>query len=254
MFRHKLKSVTKMIRAVGFDLDDTILFTNRLKSKSLKLFLSRKFGLSSGQVKACMKIFEVGDSVPRRERFGMIFSKIHGREPGKRELDSFQEMLLHAIHEAICSEAKQVGGIRKILEFLSSHWKTSNGKGSKVILFVVSNRSEHDIWLYLKAHGLSQFFDFAIGLEASKKFRAKEEAFDLVVKKFSLSKDELLYFGDAVSDVTACKKIGVKVIGVNRSGKKRKVLLEAGAEKVIKDFRQLDLGKKAGSLELSAYF
>lgn len=64
---------------------------------------------------------------------------------------------------------------------------------------------------FLKVHNFPEF-DFVV---SEKTLFGKDKALKRILKRFGLDKNQVLYVGDEPRDVTACRKIGISVVGVS---------------------------------------
>jgi phosphoglycolate phosphatase len=77
-------------------------------------------------------------------------------------------------------------------------------------LGILSTNNLKNIKLFLSSHHLP-YFDF---LFASKELFGKHRLIKKAMKKNNLCEDEILYIGDEIRDIEACKKIGITIISV----------------------------------------
>ncbi|MDP2673063.1 MAG: HAD hydrolase-like protein, partial [Nanoarchaeota archaeon] len=97
------------------------------------------------------------------------------------------------------------------------------------LAIVSSNRKENidkfieinKLYVFDFIHGKTDLFGKAVDLE---KF----------LRDFSLKKSEVIYVGDEIRDVEACKKIGIKIIGVSWGLHTITALKRAGVDYIAK--------------------
>lgn len=70
----------------------------------------------------------------------------------------------------------------------------------------------------------------ALNLIYSSGLFNKDRSLRKMMKKYGFTEEEILYVGDEIRDVKACKKVGIKIIGVSWGYNSDKALLEAGAD------------------------
>jgi phosphoglycolate phosphatase len=79
-------------------------------------------------------------------------------------------------------------------------------------LGILSSNSKKNILTFLKAHNLENLFKFII---SSPHLFLKSIAIKNILKKEKLKIGDVLYIGDEVRDVKACKKVDVPIIAVS---------------------------------------
>ncbi|MGE5391586.1 MAG: HAD-IA family hydrolase [Deltaproteobacteria bacterium] len=78
-------------------------------------------------------------------------------------------------------------------------------------LGVISTNSEHNIREFMSRNGI----DFIDDMHCSNNIFGKDKDIKKFLKANKLQKSEMIYVGDEVRDIVACKKNGVKVIWVS---------------------------------------
>lgn len=73
-------------------------------------------------------------------------------------------------------------------------------------------------------------FDF---IEHERNIFGKDKVLARILNRYRLSKDEVIYIGDEVRDVEACKKAGIKIIAVTWGFHMKKYLLKSNPEYLI---------------------
>lgn len=79
--------------------------------------------------------------------------------------------------------------------------------------FLCSSTTRELVTAYLCAHGLDHDFDDDTGFERG---RSKDRLPDLLVEQYGLSRDQVLFVGDAPRDAELLRRTGVHFIGVHR--------------------------------------
>ena len=78
-------------------------------------------------------------------------------------------------------------------------------------LAIISSNRKENIDKFIKFNKLN-VFDFVHG---KTDIFGKAGYLEKFLKDFSLKKSEVIYIGDEIRDVEACKKVGIKMIGVS---------------------------------------
>ena len=78
-------------------------------------------------------------------------------------------------------------------------------------LGIISSLRKSIIKDCLKRSNLADFFTM---IHTNPSLFSKEKVLGKVIKKYNISKDSVIYVGDEVRDINACKKIGIPIIAV----------------------------------------
>ena len=115
-----------------------------------------------------------------------------------------------------------------------------------VTCYIASGTDEKFVHAEATALGLAPFFAGIFGAHADYKNHSKKVVIGNLVAQHGLSAGELVAFGDGSTEIADTKAIGGIAVGVatnedTRAGvnpRKRKLLLQAGADIIIPDFRE----------------
>ena len=178
-----------MIKRIVFDFDGTLAFT----------------------VPLCMKCFHdawephVGRKMTDEEIFATFGYPEEGMiqflmpPPWDAAMADLYKMY-EEFHSVLCPAL--FDGVKELLDGLKERLPLDllTGKGAKCCE------------ISLRHFGLENYFDIIIPGDPEK--RHKVEGLRSIMERSGCSAEELLYIGDAVSDVTACKEAGVKCLSV----------------------------------------
>ncbi len=89
-------------------------------------------------------------------------------------------------------------------------------------LGVVTSNSTQNARDFLERYRLIQYFDF---IQGSRLLQKKDKKLRRILKKYDLAKERILYIGDEVRDIVACKKVGLQC-GAVTWGQAHRLLLE----------------------------
>jgi phosphoglycolate phosphatase len=110
--------------------------------------------------------------------------------------------------------APMFDGIMNMLIRIRKKYKTA---------ILTSNYSE-PLETFLRINKMNGMFDILLTADTN---RHKDEKIKIMLKKMSLTKDEIIYIGDTASDIEACRKAGIKIIAVTWGYHERKRLMDA---------------------------
>lgn len=175
------------VKLAAFDLDGTLADTIPMSIESFSLAVSPYAGhtLSREEIIQTFGLNEVG----------MIKAVVK---------DRWEEALrdYYRIYEALHTRCEEpFDGIVPLIEGL---------KARGVIVSLITGKAERSCRITLKRLGIERLFSDVIpGNEYENR---KAENILSLLEKYSLSKEECVYIGDAASDVTASRKAGVRCL------------------------------------------
>ncbi|MDD5659175.1 MAG: HAD-IA family hydrolase [Actinomycetota bacterium] len=178
-----------MIRNIIFDFDGTLVDSSSAISK-LYSYFAKKYNIS----KLDKEGFEAIKTLPLKQKMRKLGVPM-------RKLISMSVEAKN-VYSSFISEIKFKEGIPCILSELADR---------RINMFILSSNSVSNINKFLKLNGIS----FFKGIYSSSNILKKDLTIIKLLKKHNLSKDEILYVGDEVRDIIACKRIGVKIAAVS---------------------------------------
>ncbi|GEO03884.1 phosphoglycolate phosphatase [Adhaeribacter aerolatus] len=116
------------------------------------------------------------------------------------------------------AEVILLAGIKNLIEAL---------RNSGYAIAIVSSNSEKNIRQFLQQNQITEID----AVYSARNIFGKDRVIKKFLKTYRLSPDQIIYVGDEVRDIVACKKIGVKVIWVSWGYD-----IQALAEKETPDF------------------
>lgn len=173
-----------MIKLIAFDLDGTIGETVPMCIRAFEQAVSPYAGrtLSEREITQTFGLNEVG----------MI--KVVAGEKWREALHDF-----YPVYEQMHDECPEpYEGIRELIHTL---------KAAGILVALITGKGEKSCRITLEKFGMQDLFCCVkTGAEDRPN---KAEAIEELLDAYHVEKDEFYYIGDAVSDVTACKKAGV---------------------------------------------
>lgn len=123
------------------------------------------------------------------------------------------------------ADVKLFDGIKEVLEDITAHYRfgviTSN---SREIVEQVVRKSSINVLDFIFS-GTSIF--------------GKDKVIKNLLKKYDLKKDEIVYVGDEIRDIVACRKIGVKIIAVSWGFNLKDSLAKENPDYLIEEPKEL---------------
>lgn len=190
-----------MIKAVVFDLDNTLIDFMKMKRMSCEAAISA--------------MIDAGLEMKQSEAYDNLFGlyQVHGIE-NPRIFQIFLKKYVGSVDFRILSSA--IAAYRKVqYGFLEPYPKVRQTliKLSErgVILGVVSDAPRLKAWLRLSEMGLTDFFKIVVTLGDAKRLKPHKRPFTMALKKLGIKPGEVLFVGDNPSrDIEGAKAMGMK--------------------------------------------
>lgn len=106
-----------------------------------------------------------------------------------------------------------------------------NLKKQNYTLGVLSSNSRKNVMQFLTRTQTRPLFDFVY---TGRSILGKDKVLKRMLKSQKLAKQQVLYFGDEVRDIVACKKVGLKVAAVSWGFNSYKILASNKPDYLIK--------------------
>lgn len=182
-----------MIKALIFDFDGTI--ANTLPYTFSKIIeISKKYQVKGSEEEIIKKISHLTPFQLMKE-FKIAWFKI--------------PIILWEIKKAQKMLYKKID---KIEIFPSLKETLLRLKKEGYLLYIFSSNIKENIVKFLKKEKIENLFK---KIYTSSNFLAKDKDLISIIKKEGFKKNEVLYIADEIRDVLACKKAGIKMIGVS---------------------------------------
>jgi len=179
--------VSGLIRHILFDFDGTIV-----NSLELSLQIVNDMADKYHYRRATLEEIQRLKSLPLTERLRQVGLPLYKIPALKAESA--------ALYKRGLASLKPAEGMKELLLTL---------KREGYPMSVLSSNTEDNIAAFLKRNGL-ELFDF---IRSSNLF-GKDKAIGKFMRQLGLRADELLYVGDELRDIEACKKAGVQIVAV----------------------------------------
>jgi 2-phosphoglycolate phosphatase len=183
-------------------------------------------------------------------------AKKFGKKPFKRALivsavgtglDSF-------LHDLFPNEEKKMG-MKELFKIYRSIYNISYKQGLKIYrnvketleflyakgltLAIVSNKLKQYVDGINKEVGISDYFDITLGSGDVKRMKPDPFAVNMLMKKYSVTKKEVLFVGDSQYDVMTARNAGVDCVYLDYGYADRKMIKKLKPEFCLSDFKGL---------------
>lgn len=132
-----------------------------------------------------------------------------------------KEMGLHL------NELKIVNDIKEALQEL---------KDAGFRLGILTSNSKNNVGAFLDNNGLSDLIDF---IYSGKSLFGKDKVMKSMLDQERISKEDIIYVGDEIRDIEACKKVGIPVISVTWGLNKTDVLEALSPDQIANSPKEL---------------
>lgn len=209
------------IKAFVFDFDNTLLASDELVVRSFFKGYEKVMGKK-------VSIEEVISHYGPDEE-GVFYGIMQDREKANLAFKYYLEE-----YESLEKELFRDGFNKKYINILK------NIKNNGYKLYLLTGRSKRSTIISLKYFGLEELFDDVYcgsfyGVNKPESFRKLE-------KDYSLSNDEIIYFGDTMNDIKSCKEVDVKICSVSMyiDEKNRQLLKQNNDFRVVDTLDELE--------------
>ena len=210
----------RMIRAVIFDLDGTLL-AMKLKVKEAKEKLIQRLR------EIGVNVDEIDLKIPTEE----IVSKII------REYGFSRDYLMKLVDEAYIPyelEAAEVAELRKGIREVLRELKAMGFK-----LAVASNSARRGVYLALENTSIRDLFDVIVTRSDVNRMKPNGALIAETVKRLNVKPSEAVYIGDTVHDVLAARRVGVKSIAILGGAHSANLILNSKPDILIEDVKEI---------------
>ena len=216
-----------MIKAVLFDLDNTLIDFMRMKKNSCEAAISAMIdaGLKIKKEKAIKRLFDLYDKHGLEEN--KIFQKFLTEETGNIDYRILANAIV-AYRNVRASYLTPYPHTDYVLIKLKS-------KGIK--LGIVTDAPRIKAWIRLMSMKIGNFFDVVVTYEDTHQLKPSSLPFEVALQKLNLKPEQCLMVGDMPHrDVEGAKKLGIKTCFAKYGNQKIK---KSKADYEIEDIKEL---------------
>lgn len=215
-----------MIKAVLFDLDNTLIDFLKMKKISLEAAVSAMIdgGLKINKKKALKRLYEIYDEK------GMEYSKIF-QDFLKKEGKIDPRILAYGI---VAYRRARTGLLES---YPHTDYVLLKLKQKGIKLAIVTDAPRLKAWIRIVSMKLSNFFDVVVTFEDTKQHKPSKLPFKAALKQLKLKPAQCLMVGDwPERDIIGAKKIGIKTCFAKYGNKKIK---KTNADYEIRDIKEI---------------
>jgi HAD superfamily hydrolase (TIGR01549 family) len=207
------------LRAIIFDFDGVICESVEVKKQAFyKLFAD-----CPQHVESIVEYHMENGGISRFKKFEVIYRDMLKKVLTKEQSEELGRRFSEYCYQGVI-DAPFVDGAHEFLDKYYRHLK----------LFIVSGTPQDEMLRIVKERGLTKFFQGVYGSP-----RTKGELNRLILKKFDLLPEEVVFVGDSINDLDGAGEAGVAFIGRTRASSPNP-FPDLIAHQVIKDLRELD--------------
>ncbi|MBL7055022.1 TIGR02253 family HAD-type hydrolase [Candidatus Woesearchaeota archaeon] len=215
-----------MIKAVIFDLDNTLIDFMSMKKASCDAAISAMIGsgLDVKRKKAIEVLFVLYDKYGLEEK--TIFQKFLKEVTGR--------INYRILANGIVAYRKARSGF--LDPYPGTDYVLLKLKDRGIKLGILTDAPRLKAWIRLASMKLSNFFDVVVTLEDTKKEKPSKEPFKTILNKLKIKPEECLMVGDRPErDIEGAKKLGIRTCFAKYGNPEAK----AKADYTIGDIREL---------------
>jgi len=199
------------IKFVIFDFDGTIADTMPFSfSRSLELLRKEKIDFPEKEI---IKKIKSNNYFELMKEFKLSWLKIPFMlqivKQGQRDLYSQIDKI------------KIFPGMKNLLKDL---------RNNNYQIGILSSNMQRNVNKFIKIKRLN-FFNI---IYCESNILGKDQTFRKMMRKYNLKPEEIIYIGDEIRDVEACKKVGIKIIGVSWGLHTIEALQKNGVDYIVK--------------------
>ncbi len=190
-----------MIKAILFDLDNTLIDFWKMKSMSVEAAIRamQDAGLNINHETAKLKLYALYNELGYEYKY--IFEKFLEQVNGK--------INWKILSNAIVAYRRVRSGFLEPYPRVTQTLLKLVGQGYK--LGIVTDAPSLNAWIRLTRMNLDDFFDVVIGFDDTKQLKPSELPFKAALNRLKVNAKEVLMVGDNIKrDISGAKKLGMK--------------------------------------------
>lgn len=181
-----------MIKAIIFDFDGVLVESAEIKTEAF----GQLFSIYPDKAHEIVEYHKGNMGISRYVKFRYFYENILGKELSHNEEIELGEKF----SQIVLGKVLKAPFVAGALDFLDKYHK-------KIPLFIASGTPEEELNNIVRQRGISRYFEEIHGTP-----RKKPEIITDILSRYSLSAPEVVFVGDAESDLKAAKETGVHFI------------------------------------------
>ena len=157
-----------------------------------------------------------------------LLEKVISHSNKKDNLEDLLKIFRKHYEEHLLDTTLLYSGVMEILE----HFSRAN-------MGLISNKPERYVKKILAGLDVSRFFPVVLGGDSLKTKKPDPEGINMIIDRFGADPRKTMIVGDGGVDIETGKKAGINTCGVSYGLRDRGELVEAGADIIIDDIREL---------------
>ena len=180
-----------MKKMIVFDFDGVLVDSVEIKTLA---FQEMYADLSPSVVDEVGKYHQDHGGVSRFEKFRLFEARFRNYQPSQEQIEELANRFSDIVKQKVVSAAEFEGASKLLNKFAQS----------ELLLGVNTGTPQIEMMEILQRRGWRDYFDVVKGSPDSKVAN-----FEFILDKFELTPDELVFVGDAQTDMDAADKMGV---------------------------------------------
>ncbi len=196
--------VIEMIRAIAFDLDNTLIDFMKFKREASKAAAKAMVGagLRKNILDVEGDIFKIYKThgIEYQKTFATLLWDVYKIRKDWGEFEKIQQAGIVAYRKNMFETLKPYVDVVPVLKKLKKH---------RLKLAIVTDAPRNKAWRRLYMTNLAPFFDVVVTKDDTGKTKPHEMPFKALLKKLELKPNQILFVGDdPVKDIPPAKKLG----------------------------------------------
>ena len=227
-----------MIKAILFDLDNTLIDFMKMKHESCKAAIDAMIGagLKRNKEQALKELYELYDEygIEYQQIFQKFVKKINGKIDYR--IIAYGVLAYRKIRESnLVTYPKVIPALKE----LKKHYK----------LAVVSDAPVVPAWMRLVGLKIDRFFDVVITMADTRKQKTHAAPYKATLRELNIRPEEAVMIGDRIPrDIETARKLGIHTIYARYGDTKKAERGKSGADAEINNVSEIiEVVKKMGN-------